>query len=386
MHRSLIGTVLAGLLLAAAPAQAQAPFPSRAITMVVPLPAGGTADILARIAAEQMREVLGQNVVVENRPGGAGGLVGTESVFRANPDGYTILCAPQLTFSIATKLNPRMTFDPGTMEPVSILATYPSILLVRPDLPVNSTAELDRPCQGQSRQAQLRLAGHRADRPPGDRAAQAHGEGRPRACAVPRQRARRSPRCSAARSTCCPTCCRATKAHIEAGKMKLIGVASRERMKAFPNAPAIAETLPGFEADTWMGVVAPPGTPKDVVKKLSDAIGAGLPQAGGACAHRALDVEPRGTTPEEHARPDPQERRSLAPAVRGGEDRDRVRTGATTRGDARSFRRSPARRSRGGWRRTSAPSGRSRSPGKTRCRATWQRSPRGHRRAFDRRP
>src|SRR5215207_2316113 len=142
MVRLLVRAFLIGLLLAAAPALAQAPFPSRTITMVVPLPAGGTADILARIAAEQMRDVLGQNVVVENRPGGAGGLVGTESVFRANPDGYTILCAPQLTFSIATKLNPKMAFDPGTMEPVSILATYPSILLVRPDLPVNSTAEL----------------------------------------------------------------------------------------------------------------------------------------------------------------------------------------------------------------------------------------------------
>src|SRR5829696_6171089 len=98
MHRSIASLVVM-LLAAAAPALAQAPFPNRTITMVVPLPAGGTADILARIAAEQLREALGQNVVVENRPGGAGGLVGTESVFRANPDGYTILCAPQLTFS-----------------------------------------------------------------------------------------------------------------------------------------------------------------------------------------------------------------------------------------------------------------------------------------------
>src|SRR5262244_750847 len=120
------------LAAAAAPAAAQSDFPNRAITMVVPLPAGGTADILARIAAEQLGRALGQTVVVENRPGGAGGLVGTEQVFRANPDGYTILCAPQLTFSIANKLNPKMTFDPGTMEPVSVLATYPSILLVRP--------------------------------------------------------------------------------------------------------------------------------------------------------------------------------------------------------------------------------------------------------------
>src|SRR3974390_736525 len=76
-------------------------YPNRPITLVVPLPAGGTADILARIAAEQIRDVLGQSVVVENRAGGAGGLVGTEQVFKSSPDGYTLLCAPQLTFSVA---------------------------------------------------------------------------------------------------------------------------------------------------------------------------------------------------------------------------------------------------------------------------------------------
>src|SRR5262245_4046056 len=99
----VVAAALAGVL----PAQAQTAFPSRPITMVVPLPAGGTADILARIAASELRDALGQNVVVENRPGGAGGLIGTESVFRAAPDGYTILCAPQLPFSIANKLNPK---------------------------------------------------------------------------------------------------------------------------------------------------------------------------------------------------------------------------------------------------------------------------------------
>jgi tripartite-type tricarboxylate transporter receptor subunit TctC len=122
-------------------AQAQSGYPNRSITMVVPLPAGGTADILARLAAEQIRNALGQPVVVENRPGGAGGLVGTEQVFKSAPDGYTILCAPQLTFSIATKLNPKLAFDPGTMEPVSVLAYYPALLIVKPDLPVNSLAE-----------------------------------------------------------------------------------------------------------------------------------------------------------------------------------------------------------------------------------------------------
>src|SRR5215207_3894919 len=125
MHRLIARMLFLWLLLVtAAPAQEHGPFPIHPITIVVPLPAGGNADILARIAAEQMREALRQSVVVENRSGGAGGLVGTESVFRALPDGYTILCAPQLTFSISNKLNPKMTFDPGAMEPISVLGTY----------------------------------------------------------------------------------------------------------------------------------------------------------------------------------------------------------------------------------------------------------------------
>ena len=90
----------------------------------------------------------------------------------------------------------------------------------------------------------------------------------------------------------------ATKAHIDAGKMKLIGVASRERIKAFPNIPAIHEVLPDFEADTWMGVVAPPGTPKEITQKLSDAIGQAFRKPDVKAKIEALDVEPAGTTPE----------------------------------------------------------------------------------------
>jgi tripartite-type tricarboxylate transporter receptor subunit TctC len=281
----------------AAIAHAQSAFPTRQITMIVPLPAGGTADILARIAAEQIRDGLGQNVVVENRPGGAGGMVGTEFVFRADPDGYTIVCAPQLTFSIFTKLNPRITFDPGTMEPVSVLATYPAILLVRPDLPVANPAEL--------------IAYAKAN--PGKLNYGSQGVGQIGHLAIEQLKYLTKVdlvhvpfRGSAPAITAIlggqidvlPDLLPATKAHIESGKLKLIGVASSERMKLFPNAPAVSETVPGFEADTWMGIAAPPGTPKDVVKKLSDAIAQGFRKPEVRARIVALDVEPGGTTPE----------------------------------------------------------------------------------------
>src|SRR5215468_11799971 len=283
------------LAVTAAPAAPQSDFPNRAITMVVPLPAGGTADILARIAAEQLGRALGQTVVVENRPGGAGGLVGTEQVFRANPDGYTILCAPQLTFSVAPILNPKMTFDPGTMEPVSVLAAYPAVILVRPDLPVNSMAEL--------------LAYAKAN--PGKLTYGSQGRGqighltaeqimyvtKTEFLHVPfRGSAPAITALLAGQIDVLPDILPATKPHIDAGKMKLIAVASAERLKAYPNVPTIAETLPGFEADTWMGVVAPPGTPKEIAKKISDAIGDSFRQPDVNARVAALMVEPLGTT------------------------------------------------------------------------------------------
>jgi hypothetical protein len=135
----MLGMMLAGSAIVGA--QAQGSYPARPITMVVPLPAGGTADLLCRLAAERMSGFLGQQVVVDNRPGGAGGRVGTESVMRSAPDGHTLLCAPQLTFSITHLLFAKAAFDTRGMEPVSVLATYPLTLLGRGNLPAGNLPE-----------------------------------------------------------------------------------------------------------------------------------------------------------------------------------------------------------------------------------------------------
>jgi tripartite-type tricarboxylate transporter receptor subunit TctC len=300
MSRGFLACVcLAALCLVCtfAPVRGQANFPTRPITLVVPLPAGGTADLLARIAAEQMRAMLGQSVVVENRPGGAGGLVGAESVFKAPPDGYTLLCAPQLTFSIANALNPKLAFNTRAFEPVSVLAAYPAILLVRPDLPVNSTAEL--------------VAYAKAN--PGKLNYGSQGKGqighlvieqfmhmtKTKLVHIPfRGSAPAITALLGGQIDVLPDLLPVTKALIQSGKIKLIGVAGTQRLKAFPNVPTIAETLPGFEADTWMGIVAPPGTPKDITRKISDAIGRAFRTAEVNARIAALDVEPLGTTPE----------------------------------------------------------------------------------------
>ena len=140
----VMAAVVPAILLAAAtePAQGEPGFPSRPITMVVPLPAGGTADLLCRIAAEKAGSILNQQIVVENRAGGAGGRVGTESVLRSPPDGYTLLCAPQLTYSITHLVFTKAAFDTRGMEPISVLATYPLIVLARPGLAADNMPEL----------------------------------------------------------------------------------------------------------------------------------------------------------------------------------------------------------------------------------------------------
>jgi tripartite-type tricarboxylate transporter receptor subunit TctC len=286
----------AALLLSTGPAAAQTSYPNRPVTLVVPLSAGGTADILARIVAEKLRDVLGQPVVVENRPGGAGGMVGTESVVKAGPDGYTLLWAPQLTFSVAHILYPKLSFDPRALEPISVIATYPAILLGRPDLPANNAAEL--------------LAYARANPGKINYGSQGNGQighltsellmhmAKVKLVHVPfRGSAPALTALLAGQIDILPDLMPASKPHIEGGKIKLLAVASRDRLKTFPNVHTVGEVLPGFQSDTWMALAAPPGTPKEVIDKLSDAVARifRMPELRARIA--GLDVEPLGSTP-----------------------------------------------------------------------------------------
>ena len=151
MFSQLVVTAILGAALgtfSADPVLAQADFPARNITMVVPFPAGGTADLLCRYAGEKASAELGQQVVIENRPGGAGGRVGIEQVLRATPDGYTLLCSTQLSYSITHLVFSKSSFDPRPLEPISVLATYPLVILTRANLPVNSLAEFNAYANG----------------------------------------------------------------------------------------------------------------------------------------------------------------------------------------------------------------------------------------------
>src|SRR5438094_2401765 len=289
--------VLVASVLSAA-AQAQAPFPSRPITMVVPLPAGGTADLLCRLAGEKAGAILGQQIVIENRAGGAGGRIGTETVMRSAPDGYTILCAPQLNYSITHLVFTKSAFDTRSMEPVSVLATYPLTLLGRGNLPADDLPGFIAYAKANPDKVNY---GHQGKGNTGHLLGEVLMlKGGFRMSEVPyRGSAPAINDLLAGNIEVVPDYLLANKQSIDAGRLKFLAVGSRERLKDYPRVATIAETLPGVYADTWMAVGAPAGTPKDVVRKISDAIGQALKTPELRARIRSLEAEPLGNTPEE---------------------------------------------------------------------------------------
>jgi tripartite-type tricarboxylate transporter receptor subunit TctC len=265
---------------------------------VVPLPAGGTADLLCRLAAEKAGAILGQQMVVENRPGGAGGRIGTEQVMRSPPDGHTLLCAPQLAFSISHLVFAKAAFDTRAIEPVSVLATYPLILIGRAGAPFDNAAELVAHARANPGKVNY---GHQGKGNTGHLLGELLMlEGKFRMTEIPyRGSAPAINDLLAGNIDLVPDYLLANKQNVDAGKLKLLATGSRSRLKDYPNVPTIAETLPGVYADTWMAVAAPPGTPREITKKVSDAIGQGFRQPDLKARILALEAEPLGSTPDE---------------------------------------------------------------------------------------
>jgi len=282
-------------LSAALPAHAQTAFPTRPITLVVPFPAGGTADLLCRYAAEKASAGLGQQVVVENRPGGAGGRVGIEQVLRATPDGATLLCSTQLSYSITHLVFAKSSFDPRPLEPISVLATYPLVVLTRANLPVGNLAEFIAYARGgkvnygnQGVANTGHLLGALMELKGGFKMTPVFYRGSAPAIND----------LLAGTIDMVPDYLLANKGNIDAGKIKMIAVADTKRLKDYPNVATMDETMPGVTSITWMAVSAPPGTPADITRKISDAIGASFRQADMQERIRKLEAEPLGSTPE----------------------------------------------------------------------------------------
>src|SRR5262245_37582651 len=294
-HAARLALCSFAVLAALGSAQAQ-DFPTRNMTLVVPYPAGGTADLLCRFAAEKASAGLGQQVVVENRPGGAGGRIGIEQVLRAPPDGYTLLCGTQLNYSITHLVFAKAAFDPRPLEPISVLATYPLIIITRANLPANNLPEFIAYAkandgkvtyghQGKGNTGHLLgelmmlKAGFKMTEVPYRGSAPAIND------------------LLAGTIDMVPDYLLANKGNIDAGKLKLLATASAERLKDYPNVATVAETLPGVTSITWMAVSAPPGTPKEITQKISDAIHQGFQQSDMRNRILKLEATPLGSSP-----------------------------------------------------------------------------------------
>jgi tripartite-type tricarboxylate transporter receptor subunit TctC len=300
IRRPLVSAVFgaAFLALACSPALAQADFPTRGITIVVPFPAGGAADLLCRFASEKAAAGLGQQVVVENRPGGAGGRIGMEQVMRATPDGYTLLCSTQLSYSITHLVFTKAAFDPRPLEPISVLATYPLIILTRPSLPVKSLPEFIAYAKANAGKVNYGNQGVANTGHLLGELMMMKGDFKMTGVAY-RGSAPAINDLLAGSIEMVPDYLLANKGNIDAGKLNLIAVADTQRLKEYPNVPTVAETLPGVTSITWMAVSAPPGTPKAITQKISEAIGKGFKEADMQSRILKLEAKPLGSTPDE---------------------------------------------------------------------------------------
>jgi tripartite-type tricarboxylate transporter receptor subunit TctC len=287
-----VAVILAAL---AGGAQAQT-YPGRPITLVVPFPAGGTADLLCRFAADRAGNLLGQQMVVENKPGGAGGRIGIETVLRATPDGYTLLCSAQLTYSVTHLLFKKSAFDTRGLVPISVLATYPLIVIVKAGLAASTLPEFIT----LARQNPGKLTyGHQGKGNTGHLLGELLMlKGDFRMTEVPyRGSAPAINDLLAGNIDMAPDYLLANKQSIDSGRLKLIATGSRERLKDYPDVATIADTLPGVFADTWMAVSAPPGTPEEIARKVSDAISQGLREPEMRTRILALEADPVAGTP-----------------------------------------------------------------------------------------
>ena len=275
-------------------------WPAKPVRLIVPFPAGGSADLLPRIVGEKLSQQWGQPVVVDNRPGAAGN-IGATAVFQAEPDGYTLLASPPSPLVINQHFYPKLAFEPTQFVPMTVIAAIPNVLLVHPKLAANSLAELiayakQNPgkliyaSQGNGTTSHLTtellitmVGGLRMTHVPYKGSAPALAD------------------LIAGQADLMFDNLGVSLPHVKSGKLKALGVASSRRLRSLPDTPALAETLPGFESVAWFGIVGPPKTPAAVAEKVAAGVIESLRNADVLRRLADMSAEPLGMSPAETA-------------------------------------------------------------------------------------
>jgi tripartite-type tricarboxylate transporter receptor subunit TctC len=285
---------LAAMLAAWPAAQAQ-DYPSRAVKIIVPFPAGGTADVMPRIFTEWLAKKWGQPVVIENRTGAAGN-IGAEAVAKADPDGYTLLAAPPPPLVINHNLYPRLGYDPTEFVPIVIMGRVPNALVVNAKLPLASVADViayakanpgKLTCATQGNGTTSHLTSELFQLMAGVKFQQVPYRGSAPALTD----------LAAGTVDLMFDNLGVSLALVRGGQLKLLGVATSNRTAALPDVPTIAETLPGFESGAWFAIVAPPKTPAAIVDKINADVNAALRERDIRERLAQLSAEPIGGTP-----------------------------------------------------------------------------------------
>jgi tripartite-type tricarboxylate transporter receptor subunit TctC len=265
--RLFSASLLAAALAFSGAAFAQA-WPSKPIKIIVPYPPGGTSDILARAVGQKMSEIYGQSVVVENKPGATGN-IGADLVAKSPPDGYTLLLADIGSLAISPSVNASLPFDPvKDFAPVAMVAYSPHLLATHPSVPATSVRELVALLKSKPDSLSFAVSGiGGANHLAGIDFAQRTGI---KWTYIPyKGGAQAITDVMAGHAQVLFNGMLATYPAVKDGKLKVIAISSARRFAAAPDIPTVAESgVAGFETGSWQGIVAPAGTPPDVVRKL----------------------------------------------------------------------------------------------------------------------
>jgi tripartite-type tricarboxylate transporter receptor subunit TctC len=299
----IVASLLAiALSLLVTPGAAANGYPDHPIRLVVPFPAGGGADNLARTIMPRVEALLGQTIVIDNRPG-AGGNLGAEWVARAAPDGYTLLYGTNGTHSINASLYGNLRFDPvKDFAPVSRMTSIAAMLIVDPRLPVHSVAELIRHAKDHPGKVNFASAGNGTTSHLAGELFKTmagvdivHVPYRGGAPAMTDLIGGQVQMMIDVMANAYPM--------VRSGRVRGLAVSTAQRFTGAPDVPTIAESgLPGFEASAWDGILAPVGTPRPVIDRLNAAIHEALRDPALVQALRGLGAQPAPNTPEEFAR------------------------------------------------------------------------------------
>src|SRR6266567_4389470 len=276
------------------------PYPDRPIRMIVPFPAGGPTDGMARIISDRLSVVLGQTVVVENRGGGAGGSIGAKAVATADPDGYTILITPGGALTTGPAVYKNIGYDPAKgFAPVGLLVETPQIISVHPDLPVKSLAEVV--AYAKANPGKISWGSQGFGTAPHLLAEMFKLETGVNIVHVPyRGTAPLLAAVVAGEVQMAADPATTSLPHIQSGNLRALAIAGAERFSKLPDVPTTPEAgYPKLQAPFWLGVVAPAGTPPAIIDKLNAAFRDSLAQPETRARLATLGAEIKIGTPAE---------------------------------------------------------------------------------------